>query len=215
MSLSKSFLSSTLAVVAGLSLTASAQAAFIVYDDFNTGASLDPLRWTGSGTVGGGVVTLTNGQSPRSLMAFAPDTTLRIVVNAFAAPTGNDGVGFGSSALAQNDQFYIRSDNLASGATFYTNLGGFSFQTGFPDAGIWDFTAGTTTLTIHKNGGLVASVARPVAFDTNQAFDFFTYGTIANPSSLTIDQVSYSVIPEPTSLALLGCVGLLAVRRRR
>ena len=213
MSLSKSFLSSTLAVVAGLSLTASAQAAFIVYDDFNTGASLDPLRWTGSGTVGGGVVTLTNGQSPRSLMAFAPDTTLRIVVTGFSdTASGANGVGFGSRALSQADQIYIRSDNGAAGATFYTNLGGFSFQTGFPSAGTWDFTAGTTTLTIYKNNVLVASVARPVAFDTNQAFDFFTYGT---GGSLTIDEVSYSVIPEPTSLALLGCVGLLAVRRRR
>jgi len=203
-----------------ISSASCAQAAFVVYDDFNTNGPIDNTLWQAigggdpTGSASGGTATITVGEEMRSTQAFPVGSTLRFVLNAvsgwYVIGTNSKPAAAGGAAV---DAMFARND---TGTWFYvdgTATGPASTGTTMPTTPTnLDFVFGSTTLDILQNGVSIASLTRPVNFDEPQYFEVGAYPS----ASVVVDAVLYQV-PEPGTLILLsaGLAALLRIGRRK
>jgi len=215
-----------------LGVAGTAGAGIIVSDDFS-GTSLDTNKWTISSA--GGTVTVADGHlkvqaSGDNLVQVRSKSTGTIwsasesLVLSSTGMTMNDwGLGstFGLSDASGLNQIkigtmwegakYFEAQVIANGVTQTTYLCDAAYF-----SGAWTITWTADKITAQGPNGLTfdsstLGLARP-ALGTQMA----VLTSASYQSGYTqLNDVTLEVIPEPTSLALLGAAGLLLMRRRR
>jgi len=102
--------------------------------------------------------------------------------------------------------------DYGTGSDFAAFTSGFSFGTKYHVALEYKVD---NTLDLYVDGILLGNYADRNPTATTNLIQFGDPSTGAGFGNMTIDNVSIGVIPEPTSLAAIGLLGMAALRRRR
>lgn len=190
---SLAFTASAIAL-ACVALSAPAQAALTL--TINTGNQT--FTWSGSAT------------SDTFNVASGNLSEFRIATDGDSSTVGTPTSGAGSLGISSTSFGFVASLNPAPGRPTITTTPGFFTQLGSVNAFIIP-ESGTITVT---GDNIAYSYAGPAAADFESldgASLFFQQDLVNFGSSIG----SITVIPEPSAFALLGCAGLLLLRRRR
>jgi hypothetical protein len=207
-----SVLAGVLAIVS-LGFVGLASGATVVYDDFNDG-SLNTSLWTTSGPVteaDGGLKVVYPGNATSTSM-WSDGTRVNITIGALPDISAMYSVGWNAPGYLA---FYNGTGTFSSGWRWGTCDGVTTTDNAVPGAvsagDTISFQWGAGSASLYLNGNVIATESTvvptgsmPVSFGSGHDAGW-------SPGSVYIDSVSTSIVPEPSSVALLLGASLLSL----